>query len=160
LDLREKQVKWHQIGSAGVLLAFGLFISIEAKKLGLGRIIQPGPGFFPFVMGIGLTIGSLALVMKYALTKEIYSGFPRTLWRGLKWTKVIYSCLALLFYAFLLESIGYLLSTFVLMMFLFRVIGRQSYVVTILGGVIVSFSSYLLFKVWLQVQLPLGFLGF
>jgi putative tricarboxylic transport membrane protein len=66
---------------------------------------------------------------------------------------------ALLLYGFFLESLGYILATFLLMFFFFRAIEPQKWVVVILGSVITSFITYFLFKVWLQVQLPAGVWG-
>ncbi len=54
----------YQTGSAIFLLAVGAFFSLEARNLEIGRIIQPGPGFVPFWLGLALILLSLALILQ------------------------------------------------------------------------------------------------
>jgi putative tricarboxylic transport membrane protein len=149
----------YQISSAGFLLLLGAFFCFEARTLAIGRIVQPGPGFFPFWLGLALVILSLALIGKGFHERIEAASVSQGLWKGLRWEKVIFSLGALLLYAFFLESLGYILSTFLLMFFLFRTIEAQRWPVVILGSVITSFVTYILFRLWLQVQLPMGLWG-
>jgi hypothetical protein len=138
---------------------FGIFISWEARGLEVGRVVKPGPGFFPFWLGLALIIVSLALLFHFGRKKIDLSLSSQDLWKGLHWEKVLYSSVALLLYALFLETLGYILSTILLVFFFFRAIEPQKWVVVILGSVITSFVTYFLFKVWLQVQLPAGLWG-
>lgn len=152
-------MKRYQIGCALFLLFFGFFICWQARKLEMGRIVKPGPGFFPFWLGAALIIVSLALVYHFLWKKTDLSHSSQELWKGLRWEKVLFSGVALLLYAFFLESLGYILTTFLLMFFLFRAIEAQKWPVVIFGSVVTSFITYTLFKLWLQVQLPRGLWG-
>lgn len=149
-------MKRHQIGCALFLLLFGIFICWEARGLGVGQVVKPGPGFFPFWLGLALIIVSLALLFHFGREKIDLSISAPDLWKGLHWEKVLYSSVALLLYALFLETLGYILATVLLILFFFRAIEPQKWVVVILGSVITSFITYFLFKVWLQVQLPAG----
>jgi len=151
-------MKKHQIGGAIFLLIFGAFICLEARNLEMGRIVNPGPGFFPFWLGLALVVVSLALVIKSSWEKADRSP-SNGLWKGSRWGKIPFSLAAMLLYAFFLGSLGYLLATFFLMFFLFRIIGSQRWTITIVGSLIGTFSTYILFKVLLQVRLPEGFYG-
>ena len=149
----------YQIGSAVFLLIVGSFFSFEARTLKIGRISQPGPGFFPFWLGLALILLSLALILQI-MRGKIGSGVPgEPLWKGLQWPKIIFLLGALLFYAIFLESLGYLLATFLLMFFLFRAVEPQRWSVVIAGSVVTSLFTYILFRLWLQVQLPMGLWG-
>ena len=152
-------MKRYQIGCALFLLLFGIFICWEARGLDVGRVVKPGPGFFPFWLGLALIIVSLALLSHFGRKKIDPSISSQDLWKGLHWEKVLYSSVAVLLYALFLETLGYLLATVLLIFFFFRVIEPQKWVVVILGSVITSFITYFLFKVWLQVQLPAGLWG-
>jgi putative tricarboxylic transport membrane protein len=145
----------YQLGSSLFLLFFGAFICFEATKLDMGRIVKPGPGFFPFWLGLALVLVSLAIVLQ---ARKAEAGGP-SLWKGLRWPKIIVVLGVLLLYAFLLEWLGYLIATFFLMFFLFRFVETQRWWVVIFGSVTTSFVTYFLFKVWLQVQLPVGLWG-
>ena len=146
-----------QIGSAVFLLFFGTLICWEARKLDIGRIVKPGPGFFPFWLGFFLILVAAALIIqqRWAKTGEPAPG----LWKGRQWGKIIYILGALSLYAFFLEFLGYLISTFLLMFFLFRAVEKQKWPVVILGSLSTSLLTYGLFKIWLQVQLPVGLWG-
>ena len=147
----------HQFGSAVFLIFFGTLICWEARKLDIGRIVKPGPGFFPFWLGFFLILIAAALIMqqRWAKTGEPAPG----LWKGRQWGKIIYILGALSLYAFFLEFLGYLISTFLLMFFLFRAVEKQKWPVVILGSLSTSLLTYGLFKIWLQVQLPVGLWG-
>lgn len=156
---REIQLKRYQIGSALFLLCFGILICWEAHKLDMGRVVKPGPGLFPFWLGLALVIVSLALVFQFGWKKTDPSVSPQGLWKGLRWDKILYSLVALMFYALFLESLGYILATILLMIFFFQAIEPQRRMVVVFGSVIISFITYALFKLWLQVQLPVGLWG-
>jgi len=66
----------------------------------------------------------------------------------------------LLAYTAFLEVLGFLLATFLLLLFLFRGIEPQRWVVSIGGSALTSFITYALFELWLKTQLPKGFIGF
>ncbi len=149
----------YQIGSAVFLLAVGALFSFEARTLKIGRIVQPGPGFFPFWLGLALMLLSLMLLLQCMRGKIIVETDGTPLWKGLQWPKVIFLLGVLLLYALFLESLGYLLATFLLMFFLFRGIETQKWSVVIAGSVVTSLFTYILFRLWLQVQLPLGLWG-
>ncbi len=152
-------LKRDQIGCALFLLFFGIFICWEARGLDVGRVVKPGPGFFPFWLGMALIIVSLALLSPFGRKKIAPSTSSQARWKGLHWEKVLYSMVALLLYALFLETLGYILATFLLLFFFFRVVEPQKWVVVFLGSVITSFITYFLFKVWLQGQLPTGLWG-
>lgn len=152
-------MKRYQVGSAIFLLILGIYTCFEARKLEIGGISRPGPGFFPFWLGSALVVVSLALVIKLGREK-VHQYLPsKGLWKGLDWEKILLSLVALLLYGFVLESLGYCIATFLLMSLLFGPIGAQKWWVAIAGSIITSFFSYLLFRLWLQIQLPIGVFG-
>lgn len=152
-------MKRYQTGSAIFLLLFGAFICFEARKLEVGQITEPGPGFFPFWLGFALIISSLALTIKSSKEKRERSSLSAGMWNGLHWGKVLFCLTILVLYACLLENVGYIISTFLLMLLLFRAIGGQRWLLVVLGSIITSFATYALFRLWLQVQLPVGLWG-
>jgi putative tricarboxylic transport membrane protein len=150
-------MKRYQVISAGFLLFFGAIICWEARKLDMGRIVKPGPGFFPFWLGLALIFVGVAIIIQLRRAKA--GEKTQGLWKELRWDKIIYILVALLLYAFLLEFLGYLIATFLLMVFLFRAVEKQKWSVVIFGSIISSLITYALFKIWLQVQLPTGLWG-
>jgi hypothetical protein len=66
---------------------------------------------------------------------------------------------AIFAYAVFLESLGYLLSTFLLIWLLLQLMGKRAWWFSLVIACAVSLASTLLFKVWLRVALPGGFLS-
>lgn len=73
---------------------------------------------------------------------------------------VIGTLAGLLVYALVLERVGFLLATCALLLFFFRALQRQRWVVAVGGSIAMSVLAYLVFKVWLGVNLPGGLLAF
>lgn len=149
----------YQLGSAVAFIVLGAGFAFEAQKLKLGRISRPEPGFFPFWLGMAMMAVAVLFFIQVYRKAAGFGGRESSLWHGVKWTKALFSLLAMLGYALVLERVGYLLTTFILLALLFRHVGSQNWRLTILGSMGTSFFTYLLFKVWLQVQLPGGFWG-
>ncbi len=72
--------------------------------------------------------------------------------------KIILVLLSLFLYAFFMETLGFILITLLLFIFLLGVIERKKWVLTIFVSVVVTGISYLIFEVWLKSQLPRGLL--
>ena len=101
---------------------------------------------------------SVALVITSILQgKE--EGRILSLWRGLKWHKVILVLTSLFIYTLLLPILGYLITTSGLLILLFGIRIKQRLWIQVLSALITAWVSYLIFYVWLEVQLPKGIFG-
>jgi len=138
-------------------IAVGIGIAIRSIKYGLGTFHEPGPGFITFFAGAILTFLSLALFFSSFSDQEKRGGL-RSLWAGLEVGKVLYVILLLVAYALLLKSIGFLISTFVLLSLLFRVKGNYRVRTILFTSLLVTAVSYVIFEIWLKAQLPKGIL--
>ena len=142
--------------AAGFLLLLGVAGTVESWRLALGDFGKPGAGFFPFYLALGLLITSLALIVQSLLARntEIKSS-PGSSGAKEAW-KVVWALLGLFLYAFVFEKTGFLLSTFSLMVFYFRTVAAFGWLLTLGGALATALLSHLIFKVWLEVQLPAG----
>ncbi len=130
-------------------------ICIESYKLGLGTLHAPLPGLFPFL--IGILIGGLSII-KFSL--DLYpSGALDWLKITIPWKRVLPVVAGLFIYALLLDVLGFSSSTFLLILFLIKGIEAKPWWVAGSAALAISVFMYLVFRVWLQVQLPTGFLG-
>lgn len=137
-------------------LFLGLTVIYGGYKIGLGRLSNPGGGLFIFVLGMCLSL--LALIIFISVCSKggkITESVP-SLWVGLKWKNPIYILTALIIYTFIIIKLGYLLSTTVLLIFLFNVIERQKWKVVLFEAILSVLLSYLVFGVWLQIRFPRG----
>ena len=132
--------------------------ALWSLKYGFGSLSEPGVGFITFFAGAILALLSLLLFFSSFREKEKPADL-RDLWAGLDVKKVLYVLMLLVVYPVLLRPVGFPLSTFILLFLLFRVKGSYGIWTTLLASFFVTAVSYLVFQVWLQVQLPRGILG-
>ncbi len=138
-------------------LVVGILICEESIRINLGTFSNPGPGFLPF--GAGLVLGGLALVvMIQASRKEAREREPFWTEQN-RWPKIVVTVVSIFVYGLLLETLGFFLTTILIMGFLFRVIEPQRWRTVILGAFLSATGAHLIFQVWLKAELPRGFLG-
>lgn len=140
-------------------LAISVTVCFLSSRDGFGSFNAPGPGFFPFLSALVLGVFALLLLSTVILNKRWGRGIA-DLWKGLEWPKVAYVLFSLFLYTLVLPRLGYLVTTFGLMAFLFGVTGRTRIWVRGVNALIVTVVSYLLFCRLLDVKLPKGMLGF
>jgi len=148
--------KYDQMSSL-LWLALAFYIGIESLRLPLGSWRDPGPGFLPLGAGIGLAILSLTVFSQARFRTE---GRTRKGWYSQERWKSLLVILGVLFgYALFLDFLGFLVSTFLLLVMLFRFVEPQRWIVAIGGSALASIASYIVFEVWLKTQLPKGIFG-
>lgn len=135
----------------------GIGITLLSIKYEFGTFLSPGAGFITFFAGIFLSLLSLILFISSWRSREPQKRL-RALWEDLEWSKVIYVVGLLIAYALILKYLGFLISTFLLLTFLFRVKGSYPWLRVTLLSLFITTGAFLLFQVWLQVQLPKGVL--
>jgi len=138
-------------------LVVAIGIVLLSMRYGVGTLHEPGPGFITFFAGAILAFLSLLLFFSSIREKEKATGLWE-LWAGLDVKKVLYVLGLLVAYTVLLRPGGFILCTFILLFLLFRVKGSYRIWTTLLVSFFVTGVSYLVFQVWLQVQLPKGIL--
>jgi predicted Na+-dependent transporter len=141
---------------------FWLLVSIlvfaESLRIGIGTVQNPGMGFMTFGASGILGILSLVLFLQASLRKEDTRGKP--LFAGAHWQRVLFVLLALVAYAVLMPTLGYLVSTFLLMSLLFWVLERGRLGFVLLWALLATISTHLVFSKWLNCQFPHGWFGF
>jgi len=140
-------------------LVIGVGIALCSLKYGVGTLHEPGPGFITFFAGAILIVLSLFLFF-FSFRDQKTLASLRSLWAGLEPGKVLYVMVLLITYNFLLKPVGFLFSTFLLLLLLFRIKGSYSLKTILLMSILVTVGSYIIFEIWLKAQLPKGILGF
>ena len=151
-------MKQLQLISGFVFMAFAALISFESRDLSFGTPGKPGPGFFPLGLGTILFCLALIFILKTAFKWEGIHNSARALWTGLRWKQVPYTLASLLGYALLLDRLGYFICTWILMTYFFWGKGKKRKGVAVLGAIIVTIASFIIFRTLLKVRLPLGIL--
>ncbi len=146
--------KWNLIGSC-VWLALAVFIIAESMRIGIGGFRNPDAGLFPIFNAVLLALFSL-LLLGDSIFRRREKG-EKAVWpKDINWKNLLLTLAALLVYALILEKAGYVLTTFLFILFLSRAIEPQKWTVAFAGALATAGLSYLIFEVWLQTQLPDG----
>ena len=143
-------------GSSLVWLGLAILICIGSLRLSLGNFHNPGPGFLPFIAGaiVGLLAAVVYFQARRTSAKTEIKGDLSTNKGGMK--KMVLTTVALLAYGWGMDYLGFLVSTFIFLAFLLRMIEPQRWSLVILESILASGVSYLVFEIWLQAQLPKG----
>jgi len=140
-------------------LIFAVIVSIESRRMGLGTLHQPGPGFLFFWAGILLAIMSLIILIRARITRK-KAGTRGLIFGGQKIGKIILVLISVFLYVLLMEKLGFIVVTFLLFLFLLGIVEKKDWGLTILTSLGVTVAAYLIFETALQSQLPKGILGF
>jgi hypothetical protein len=142
------------------MLFIGVLFVTESLQLGLGSLHRPGKGFLPFFASAGLTLVSLICFVRTTLATRAAAGKLKGRTGQGSVFKVILIVAALFIYVFILPWLGYLVDTFLLLLFLFAAAGFRRKVTILTYAFASTFLSYVIFSSWLNLRFPKGFLGF
>ncbi len=140
-----------------LLGAFGLYVAFEGWRLELGTFQQPKAGFMVFWAGLVL-FGLSTILFLNALLRRGQEE-TKSLWQGVGWQKGAKVMGALFVYALVFRWAGFLISTFLLLLFLLKGIEPQKWHVAAVIAVATIAFCYLVFVVLLEGQFPAGLLG-
>ena len=145
--------------SAIVLLSFSLAVCFQAVRYPLGSISKMGPGFLPFYSGLALAALSLGILLHALLTPGRKVPEPTEGSRTRNILKVGAVFFSMGAYAFLLDKLGFPITTFFFTLILFKFCESYRWIPALLGALVASLGTYLIFGLWLQCQFPKGWLG-
>jgi putative tricarboxylic transport membrane protein len=140
-----------------VWLILSIFVFAASLRLGVGALRSPGPGFIPFWASIGLAL--FACMLWFNPDQKTQAVREENGVKDSKWGNHLIVIAALTLYCLALQKFGYLLTTFGLMIVLFR-LGKMKPWAIITGSLVASLSSYGLFAYFLGTPLPRGIFGF
>ncbi len=138
-------------------LLFSIAVCTESYRIKLGVINNPGPGFFPFSAGFVMFILSLTALFQSIRNTEAER---TTRLEPFRWWNVVIILTAITGYALSLETVGFLVNTFLFVCILLKVVEPQSWKTAILGGAITAIVANITFNVIFRAQIPSGILGF
>ena len=151
-------MKKRDLFSSFFWLAMGAGICYGGYDLELGSLHDPGSGFMFFWVG-AIMIGLSLSIFIRAIRERRKAEETKILWSQVQWKKTIYVLASLFLYAYAFSPLGFILSTVLLLIFLFKAVEPQRLSVAILGAFLSTLTSYAVFHLWLGTQLPKGFLG-
>jgi len=127
----------------------GVFWAFTGIRLNLWERIAPGPGFFPFI--IGLPMALLSLMGFFKTFKLDAKQIPSHQGETKKMFIILGSCVA--FYT-LIEILGMMLSLGIGVLLWFILAAKYHWLRSILYTVLIMAAYYAIFVLWLNVRLP------
>jgi putative tricarboxylic transport membrane protein len=147
---RPVSTRWGELIAVAVLLASGIFFVWQSAAMPFGRIGLPGPGFFPFVLGIALSL--LALVIGVQIWREHPAGDHIDL--GHRDVVIVFA--ALLGAALGFERLGAYATLGLFTMLVLVLVARMPLVRAAIAAGLGMVAVWAVFNVVLSVQLPIG----
>jgi putative tricarboxylic transport membrane protein len=146
-----------ELWSGLVGLALSFFVVWSGYSLKLGTINDPGSGYVMFYAGLLMVLFSLIIL--YGAIKD---GGPTflSLWRNVLWTKPLLVIALLVAFTLLFETLGFLLSTVLLLIALLRVIDPVPWSRAVPIALLVPLICWYVLEKLLLIQLPAGILRF
>ena len=137
-----------------LLITFSVPYSIGAVHLKLGNPTAPGPGFMPFLLGLFIGGAStIGLISSYRVKNKKEQENEERVFSIKTLYKPIIMCAGVIAFGLILKHLGYIVSIFLLMLFLFKGIESQKWVTALIASALTTAISYLLFIYWLGVQI-------
>lgn len=144
-----------EIVSGLALASLGLFIVARASQWVLLGKDGPGPGFFPLIYGLLMVVLSLALVT-HALLKRPVAAADQGEYKNTSVAAALGVWLAFTATILVMKAIGFMVALGLLVLFMTRVIFSKPPKFSVLSALLVPLGFYVIFKLGLQVQLPVG----
>ena len=138
-------------------IGLSLFAMIGSYRLGLGDFRDPGAGLMPFLMGALLFLVTIPVVLNSisGLRKLISERRESS---SLNLFKVLSVSGSLFAYCLLLGKLGYLVTTALLLLFLFRTTSSRKWGFVILSAIVTAVVTYYGFS-FLGLRFPRGLFG-
>lgn len=132
---------------SAVLIAVGAGAGTLAWHLDIGSAAEPGPGMWPLIVSVAMVVLAAVQLIRPA------DGCDEERFTGAVWLVAV-GAVSLVAYASLFERVGFEFPTLALLVLWLKVLGRESWFVTLavsVGGVV---ALYLIFITALGVSLP------
>lgn len=147
-----------------LVLVFGLVVLFGSRKLGSGWTSDgPGPGYFPFYIGLLLCISALGILYQGLFGKkrntEIFVD-------SVQIRRVLTVLVPALVYVLGIQLIGIYVASAIYIAGFMIVLGKFSPAKGVIAALVVSVFFFVLFEVWFKIPLykgifdPLAFLGY
>lgn len=134
----------------------GLALIYLSRQLGIGQVDAPGPGLMSMLLGVLIAVVAAGGFILQLVSR---ARAPREPWPMSAILRVGSVVALLVLYIVLLERLGFVIVTFVLLAVLFGAFAGIRWYWSLVLAAAFSGANYALFKLLLGTQLPAGLLG-
>jgi Tripartite tricarboxylate transporter TctB family len=152
----ERRRSFPDVLAGGIFVLIGGAFVVGSLGYELGTPLRMGPGYFPLLVGVIVAALGLAIVLKGLIAGEVIS------FGAIPWRAVAAIVLALLFFGFTVDGLGFVPTCAVAALLTTLASSRVRPVRAVLVAAGLTVASTLIFVVGLQLRIPLWgpWLGF
>jgi len=140
-------------------LIFGFLCIYASAQLGIGSFREPGPGLFPLLAACFFSSLALLIFISSFIPGKGRTNKVSALWKGVNWRRPLTAGFLILCYIPMLERMGFLLTSLIVLFLMMRWVEKFSWWRAFLISASASTCTYLLFQTLLKANLPIGILG-
>lgn len=140
-----------------ILLALGVLIVYDSRQYGVfgWGPAGPQPGLYPFLLGLGLIVGSL-IILGQAFLRWRRSGPDEPFMPPGALKPVLYVAIPAALMVFLTEFIGLYLAAGLYLAVYMRWIGKNGWIKVLAVSILLPLAGYIVFEKWFLIPLPEG----
>ena len=152
----ERRRSFPDVLAGGIFVVIGGAFVVGSLGYELGTPLRMGPGYFPLLVGVIVAALGLAIVLKGLIAGEVIT------FGAIPWRAVAAIVLALLFFGFTVEGLGFVPTSAVAALLTTLASSRVRLLRAVLVAAGLTVASTLIFVVGLQLRIPLWgpWLGF
>ncbi|MDR1193961.1 MAG: tripartite tricarboxylate transporter TctB family protein [Peptococcaceae bacterium] len=136
----------------------------QALKLSFGSALAPGPAFMPVIVSVFILVLGAYNIAKELLFPPKEAVDEISLWEEdevspggeTSAARVLALMAALLAYSFVMDKVGFILSTTLITYFLLRLMKFKSWWISLIATVIIVGLTYFVFERLLRIRFPTG----
>lgn len=137
-----------------ILALLGVVVTLTSLRYGFGTLRAPGPGLFPFFLGLGVLITGLAL-----LTSELGTQIRSASLNREDVKPLVSMVLAFCVWILAMPFLGYVLATVLVTYGICKIMDLEGWWKPLSVSVGTALFIYFLFDYCLYIDLPKGILG-
>jgi hypothetical protein len=137
-----------------ILTGLGIIIVITSLTYGFGYLRRPGPGLYPFFIGLCIVVFGLVL-----LISELSPQMRPPLFNRGDVKTLLFMIVSFCLWILMIPFLGYVIATLLITFAFCKVMRLEGLWKPISVSAGTAFFIYLLFDYWLYIDLPRGILG-
>jgi len=155
--------KYRDYLSSIFFIAISLFMIYMARLLPKSKVMSIGPDFMPTVIGVTtLILAVLLLILTVMRTKERETALAKAEPEDFDYRRMLYSLVLILIYVFIMQPVGFILSTIIYLIPQFLVLApdeernKKEAIKLVVISIIFTIIVFLLFRYGFKIVLPAG----
>jgi hypothetical protein len=141
-----------------ILFCFGVFIGLESFTIPLDPYVRPARDFSLSASLLMIVFSGFMVIQSFLRKGDIEN--ERFIFQCERSTpKGNIRFISLAGFRYIFPLIGFAPSAFFFVFFLVKFLGHYSWRMSIIFSALTALFSYFLFQVWLNIQMPKGFVG-